>query len=298
VKIINAVTIVLALVLAVSVAAIWATSSVQDFMDANTNWNGIKNLYQHFKITGVTQLSELDGASSSDTLLVIPYLPYTQDELAGLGGFVRRGGTIILMDDFGFGNKLLEQFGLEARFSGQLLLDPLFCDRNPLLPRVSIFSDESLGHGIHLVTLNRPTVLSVAADDKVLAWSSPSSFLDNNRNGIQDTDEPAGSMALAATYTLGEGTLVLVSDPSIAINTMLALGDNLAFMNYLLSQGESSGEVLLDRAHLVESTLDVSKTRLLVLKENLSKPHALVGVVALVILVVSLNAVEKGNTNG
>ncbi len=297
-RMINALTIVLALVLVVSVSAIWFNSSVQDFMDANTNWNGIQDFYRQFDITSTTRLSDLNEVTRAGTLVVIPYLPYAEHEIDGLDAFVRRGGTILMMDDFGFGNTLLERFGIETRFSSELLLDPLFCDRNPLLPRVSIFDGEISERGISLVTLNRATSLAGAEDEHVLAWSSPSSYLDVNRNGVQDAEEPKGSMALAAAYTLGEGTLVLVSDPSLAINTMLTRGDNEAFLGYLLSLGNSTGDVLLDRSHLVESTLDVSKTMLLALEKTLSKPHAMVGVVAMVILVVSLNVVGKGNRIG
>jgi len=298
VKLIHAVTIVLALVLTVSCLAIWVSSSVQDFMDANTNWNGIQDFYERFEIASIEDVSDLAGVSPAAILVVIPYLHYAQDEIADLNRFMLNGGTILLMDDFGFGNDLLERFGVEARFSGELLLDPLFCDRNPLLPRVSLFAEALDKRGINLVTMNRGTTLTGVSEANALAWSSPISFLDVNADGVQDRDEPAGSMVLAARYILGQGALVLVSDPSVAINTMLARGDNLILMEYLLFQHSAGGEVLLDRSHLVESTLDISKTMLLNLREGLSRPQALVGVVALVMVVISLNAVGKGNRIG
>jgi hypothetical protein len=297
-KLNHIVTIVLALVLMVSSLAIWVSSSVQDFMDANTNWNGIQDFYQRFEITSVEDVSDLAGVSPSAILVVIPYLPYAQDEIAGLNRFILGGGTILLMDDFGFGNGLLERFGVEARFSAELLLDPLFCDRNPLLPRISLFAEALGERGINLVTMNRGTTLTGVSEANALAWSSPSSFLDANADGVQDRDEPAGSMVLAARYNLGLGALVVVSDPSIAINTMLARGDNLTLMEYLLFQHNAGSEVLLDRSHLVESTLDVSKTMLLNFRESLSRPQSLVGVAALVMMVISLNVVGKGNRIG
>ncbi len=46
---------------------------------------------------------------------------YTTSEILAIEAFVERGGTVLLMDDFGYSSNLAEQFGLE--FSGHRLYD-------------------------------------------------------------------------------------------------------------------------------------------------------------------------------
>ncbi len=291
------VTLVLSLVLVISLLAIWFNSSVQDFMEGNANWNGIKDFSAAFKAASTDSLTSFAPDAGKSILVAIPYLAYNNADLDVIRQFVQNGGTLLLMDDFGYGNSVLKNLNIDARFSGNLMLDPLFCDKNQMLPRIATFAPGLKVGGINSVTLNRGTALVNVADDHALAWSSSTSFLDLNQNEAQDSGEPTGPFAIAAKYQLGEGTVELVSDPSIIINTMLGRDDNQSLMRYLTTKADGLGSIFIDRSHLVESPVDVSKTMLIQARKALSNPYTLLGLVALVFTVVSLNMTGKEGTS-
>ena len=285
------------LVLVISLVCIWFFPSIQDFMASNVMWNGISHFSQEFKAENVDSLESLTEVPEDSILVAVPYLEYTGNELAAIKGFVDNGGTLLLMDDFGYGNTVLAYLGMEARFTNSPLLDPLFCYKNPSMPRITDFSAK-IG-GVNEVMLNHATTLTNVAEADVIAWSSSSSFLDLNENSSWDEGEPKGPFPVAAKFKPGKGTVALVADPSTVINTMVSRYDNYAFITYLTGRGGEQQEVLIDRSHLTKTPLDVSKIRLTNTREWLSNPYALLGMTALVFVVISrTTVVKKGETLG
>ena len=53
---------------------------------------------------------------------------YTSSEIISIENFVERGGTVLLMDDFGYSSNLASEFGLE--YTGHSLYDGEAYDRN------------------------------------------------------------------------------------------------------------------------------------------------------------------------
>jgi len=49
---------------------------------------------------------------------------------------------------------------------------------------------------------------------------------------------------------VGEGCVVAVADPSIIINSMIVLGDNMAFMENTVGLGGEKSKVVIDQSHL------------------------------------------------
>jgi hypothetical protein len=274
-------------VLVISLLCVWFFPSVQDFMAANEMWNGISEFSREFQAANIDSL----GAGTMParaTLVAIPYLDYTVAELIEIQRFVIGGGTLLLMDDFGYGNNVLAHLGVEARFSHRPLLDPLFCYKNPALPVITDFS--SPVSGIDEILMNHATILEKTLDATVVARSSASSFLDLNDNSAYDAGEPKGPFPVAASFKLGAGTVALVADPSIVINSTVSRFDNYGFV-VTLAGGQRP--FLIDRSHLPEAPLDVSKTKLTDLRRSLASPYLLVVLTALV-FVLAGTAVRKG----
>ena len=287
---------VIALVLAISLLSIWFYPSIQDFMAGNTMWNGIKSFSSEFDAENIDSLDELPGMPQGTVLISIPYLELSDDELAEIKQFVNDGGTLLLMDDYGFGNSVLEYLGVSVRFSNQPLLDPLFCYKNPWLPKITDFSPEVKESGINAVVLNHATVLTNAVASDIIAWSSGYSFLDTNENESWDQDEPRGPFPIAAKLNLGKGLVAIASDPSIMINSMVDRDDNYAFIQYLISHNGEEMDALIDRSHIAKAPLDISKMRLRSGREMLSSPYALVGIIALIFVGVSRYTLWKGES--
>ncbi len=285
------------LVLVISLVCIWFFPSIQDFMASNAMWNGISHFSREFKAENVDSLESPTEVPEDSILVAVPYLEYTENELAAIKGFVDNGGTLLLMDDFGYGNSVLAYLGVEARFTNQLLLDPLFCYKNPAMPRITDFNPKI--DGVDEVMFNHATTLTNVADTDVIAWSSSTSFLDLNENSSWDEGEPKGPFGVAAKFKPGKGTVALVADPSTVINTMVSRYDNYAFITYLTGRRGERQEVFIDRSHLTKTPLDVSKIRLTNTREWLSNPYALLGITALVFVVISrTTVVKKGETLG
>jgi hypothetical protein len=203
---------------------------------------------------------------------------YTFAEWRAIQYFLSRGGTVIIADDYGFGNSLLRYNNyldnpavshifdtpdVQYLFSGETLAD-VRVDRNPLLVRVTVPIWAGLEYEI---LLNDPScfVLNDNWDDPgprdrgqaervdpVIATSSAYGWIDENRNGARDPGEKAGVYPIIIEQ---EGML-LISDPSIFINDMYERMDNRRFAQALITRMVTvNGMVIFDESIHLESGL-------------------------------------------
>lgn len=286
------------IIVVISIICMWFYPSIQDFAASNRMWNGIKNFTSEFGASTIESPTSLPAAPEKTQLITIPYLDYTDQDLEQLRQFVEEGGSLILMDDYGYGNRLLEYLGVTVRLSGEPLLDPLFCYKNQWMPRVTDFSSELNNTGVKAVMLDHATAILDATNTDVVAWSSSTSFLDLNDNGAWEESEPKGPFPVAAEFRFGKGTVDVVSDPSLMINSVYGRDDNYQFMKYLLSRQGDIEKTLIDNSHLTKAPLDVSKTRLTEARQVLTTPYAVLGVLALIFVAVSGYTLRKGETFG
>jgi len=288
---------VVVLILVISLLCIWFYPSVQDFMASNMMWNGIRNFSSEFSADNIDSLDDLPDLPEKVVLVAIPYLEYGDEELSKMKQFVDNGGTLLLMDDYGYGNSVLTYLGVGAHFTNKPLLDPLFNYKNQWLPKITDLTPRVKESGIEVIVLNHATTLTNVEQTDIIAWSSTASFLDINENESWDEGEPKGPLPVATEVRFGKGKLVLASDPSIMTNSMVGRDDNYNFMKYLTSRNGEQMGILIDNSHLTKTPLDVSKTRLTGVREILSTPYPLLGIVALIFVVVSRYTLKKGESN-
>ncbi len=273
-------------VVLVSLLAIWLYPSGHDYMRENPFWNGLSDVSEEMDITLSNTSNDVLENPENMIMVEISYSSYTENELDMIAEFVGNGGVLILADDYGNGNNVAEKLGIEARFSGSELLDPLFCYKNPWLPKVTEFSDELREAGIESVALNHATALTDVKSAQVLAWSSASSFLDANGNGALDEGETRGPLPIAAELSANGGTVILITDPSIFINSMMGKDDNRAFLTYLTSDPGSHRETVMDVSRLPKSHLDGGKAGVDQARTRLSHPYSVMAVLGVVIMLV------------
>lgn len=289
---------VMVLILIISLLCIWFYPSVKDFMASNTMWNGIRNFCNEFDADNIDTLDDLPALAEQTTLVAIPYLEYSDEELHKIKRYVDDGGILLLMDDYGYGNDVLTYLGLDIRFSNKPLLDPLFCYKNQWMPKITDFASEVNDQNINVMMLNHATTLTNHEETQVLAWSSTTSFLDTDENEALSQDEANGPFPIAAKLLYGKGTIVIVSDPSVIISSMVSRDDNYRFIEYLTQHNSERQDILVDRSHLSKAPLDVSKIRIIDTRESLSSPYALIGITAVIFMVVSRYTLPKGATIG
>ena len=243
---------VLAGLLFVSVVVYFAASvnilgSPDDFSPTNTAWNGLSSFAA---LEHPTQLQNLSALPPDGTGFVLlengPSGPFSSVESRAVSSFVASGGTLILTDDQdGIANSLLTGLGLSSRFSGGLLVDPLFNFRNSYLvvaPTVSLSNVQSLA-------FNYATTLTVSDPGAlVLAYSSDFSHIYPAQPGGSVASAPHGPFPVAAQIPDGKGRVYLIADDSVFINSMISRNGNLALLDDL-----STGQMFLDTSHFAVS---------------------------------------------
>lgn len=223
---------VFALVSAVGI--MWAVPSVDDFSLDNPYWNGMSSAAAGL---GISDLASVGAPDPAGTVLLFagPDLPFSTGRVGEIASFLESGGVVVLMDDFGEGNSLLEGLGVPVRVNGSLLLDPLFMEKSRHYPRASAPEGSPLPEGME-VTMDYASILEIVPGTeqhgvRVLLESSAFSFLDLDGDGDHAVGEPYGPFPVAAEVSYGKGRLVVVSDPSILINSVYRVsGGNAEFM--------------------------------------------------------------------
>ncbi len=244
-------------------------STTADFSIFNSGWNGTSDLavstYKlgkfsptfEVKSTGtemqVAQVGldriSLDPVASA-LVEIGPTVPFTDSDGNIVGSFVRQGGTLLLADDFGTGNSLLTKMGATSRISGKLAMDLAF-DKKPQFPVLFDLRPSPLTRNVSTVLLNYPSSLTIdAATTTPVAYTSVASWLDTDNNGQRGLEEPSGPFVIMAQERLGNGTIVLLSDPSVLINGMgRYLNNSILKQNILSVLCTGRSAVLFDESH-------------------------------------------------
>jgi hypothetical protein len=239
-----------------------------DFSMYNGGWNGCSMFakethtigefhptiaYNHSTSTIIQQsFTEHHLSPDSSCLFIIgPQTPFSSEETRYVHEFVSNGGCLFLADDFGKANSLLNGLNTSSRFSNHLLLDLSF-EKNATFVALFTFHNHShiLTKDLSGLLLNYPTSLSLSPQATRLASTSQISWLDINENGKQDEIEPQGPFPVLSVEPYGKGEIVLLSAPSILINSMKPYLSNSQFRTNLLTYLlENRPTVIIDEGH-------------------------------------------------
>lgn len=243
-------------------------SSSADFSIFNTGWNGTSGIavstYKAGKFSPSFELrstggdvefirygiGDIDLDPASEALAIIgPTRDFSAAEGALVGDFVRAGGNLLLADDFGAANTLLEAMGAGSRFSGKLVFDLSF-GKSPEFPICYEIAPDVLTTNVTSLQLNYATSIVVGGSSDTLVWTSLASWSDTDGDRMQDFGEPSGPFSVLVREHLGSGEIVLLSDPSVLINGMREHLDNEVFASNLVavvSEGRSG--IYFDESH-------------------------------------------------
>mgnify|MGYP001626361160 FL=1 len=208
-----------------------------DFRLENPYWNGMESLSNRSLPVSMSDVPALDPRNYT-VLIIGPSTPFTSAEIDEVKMFLSKGGRVVLADEFGTGNQLLEAIGAPLRLNGSLLLDPLLNLGVPQLP----LAYSEWGR----IALNYATVLNATCPGcRVIANSSFFSYLDLNGNGRYDKDEPSGPFFVAISLRIHGGELIVLSDSSLFINSMLNRESNSELLRALI--GQTRPAVVVDK---------------------------------------------------
>ncbi|MCU4743612.1 DUF4350 domain-containing protein [Natronoglomus mannanivorans] len=252
----QAVALALATVLVLALG-VGAATSATDFGPYNPSWDGTSDLREELtaddEIDGtlIQDTSRYETAQANETVafVVAPESTYEGEDRERVADFVDRGGTLVVLENFGEpGNDLLEGVGAQARVDGQLLRDTTEYAESTRMPIATSTGDHRLSNVFEQLTLNYASAIDPGTepgDVTILARTSNHSYL-----GAADTDleeaEDLRSYPVASIESVGNGTVVAVSDPSITVNAMYGEPDNGVFIRALYADAET---VFLDYSH-------------------------------------------------
>ncbi len=227
----------------------------------------------------ISSLSVVNGINTNSVLVVLgATLDFSIIETSSLIDFFDRGCCLVIADDFGSGNRILdnlalmsinisslEQYGTfvsQVRFEGRLLLDGNSNDGGkPLLPVIDNFNDGGeIFHNTQRVIMNYATGIGILPGSnpnfRVLATSTTNSWVTSDWADPafdEERGDAKGPFALMGTIQIGNGLIVLISDPSIFVNDMIIRGDNRLFAEELftyLAQRTNTDTIIIDHYHL------------------------------------------------
>jgi len=252
------------------VLVIAASTSTAAFGVYNSAWDGATELQDVAATTGASttiarETTHYTQTTPNETVSVIlsPDQEYTEAEHQRLESFVDNGGTLIIADDYGStANRLLAALETEARVDGRPLRDEQFNYRSPAMPVANNVTNHSTVANVSALTLNHGTAVT-PQNASVLVRTSEYAYLDTNQNGTLDENEQVRSYPVATTEQRGQGTVIVVGDPSLFINTMLAQSDNRVFVRTLFAR---HSDVVLDYSHT--ATLPPLAVALLVVRNS------------------------------
>jgi len=253
--------VVLSAILILSISYYWP---IEDpYHPLNSGWNGCSKVASAAaNVTLLSSYSKLSPNSSSLLAIIGPNIQLSDEESSNVRSFLEAGGTVLVADDFGTGNSLLQRLEIGARFSGKPLADLYYYDKDPGFPIIRGFSPSSLTENVSVIILNRPSFLEIDNSSQVtrLASSSPFSFIDLSGENRPLANETIDSYPVMAAAKIGRGTLILISDPSMFVNDMIDLNDNMQLFRNMLRIGHSS--LFFDVAHLSRAPLTDWRIRL------------------------------------
>lgn len=244
----------LAIVLGIGLI-VGASTSGAAFGTYTHSWEGTSELRSEAQTAGAETIVATDTAEYEETpaegtvaVAVAADEQYGPEDRARLNEFVRSGGTLVIADDVGETNQLLQEIGASTRIVGDPLRDEREYHRSPALPVATQTADHPYVSESDSFTLNYGTALAPNGAD-VLIQTSEYAYLDANRNQRFDEGETLGARPVMTTEEIGEGEVVVISDSSSLINVMLERPGNRAFVQQLFAAHE---RVLIDQSQATD----------------------------------------------
>jgi hypothetical protein len=216
----------------------------------NPSWNGTSAFFSYLEETpGYIEIRESrDILSYNSSVLFIIGVEggFSSDEIRNYRRYAEQGNTIVIADDNGGSNVLLEGIGSTIRIiPGNLTsIGRVYDDSTSVLAFPTTtnvpFSDNGQ------ILLNKPGYTSGGVP---LFTTSLLSWIDSNGNERPDPEEELGRYPVLTSEKIGKGRVYVFSDPSVFINGMWQGGSwpgNIALIEDFAGSGSP---VLIDQVH-------------------------------------------------
>lgn len=188
-----------------------AFAELLDYEAESADWTGLSQFVAIAQVTGarVETATELDYSALDPSQPLVIVYPREPLDVRQLAQYVSDGGRILLADDFGESESLLERLEIQRIVTSPGNLPHTnFANGNRALPVITSRGSHPLLTGVNRVVANHPAVI-------------------NNAGGpVLRYDEGGG---FVYDMNLGDGKVIVVADASIFINGMINVAENDVF---------------------------------------------------------------------
>jgi len=245
VKISNLILVVALIIIAVLLIGRFNFSEA-DFSMYNPAWNGMTQFSANGSLKQLNKVSDISGVGENTVVMFVsPTINFTEEEVNQVSAFLRRGGKVIVMDDFGTANSLLINLSSPVTLYQLPLCDDESYYRQYSFPVITDIKHSALTDNVSELVLNHPATLNTTGNTTILASTTELSWLDIDANLWINGAELYGKFPVIASAQYGQGELIVVSDPDVIVNVMLDKGNNSVFASNILK----SGTVYMDISH-------------------------------------------------
>lgn len=213
------------LVIAASALLLHLSSTDAEFSRYNLQWNGTSDFFDALESRGSVMIRDpaVLGSRQNETLLMIaPRRAPTEAEGTEYERFVNTGNTLVLVDDFGSGNEILEAIGSSVRLDHGKLSSHSREFEVSYAPIGYPVAGRWLVADLSKVVFNHPVAVSGGYP---LINTTHLSWIDDDGDGRVNRLEPMKQFTVATVEDIGPGRVVVIGDASLFINAMQGLPD-------------------------------------------------------------------------
>ncbi len=177
--------------------------------------------------------SDLYGYNVTQYYLVVPFASAPDNEtLTAIANWVGRGGSLVVLDEEGYSNTVLENLSLEARIENITVYDPYMNNGDRAEPVASATLDNiTLRLCFHTVSLLR------TKDGEILAHTSPLAYADLDHSGYYSFSDKLGSYPLVVLLRTWASEILVIPDTDFLSNHCVTASNNTVLL-YMLFQGK------------------------------------------------------------
>jgi hypothetical protein len=214
------------------------------FASYNTDWTGTSDLRtdaiadENTTVAIDSPVTTPPPVTAKTTALVLDVPNETAIVETTAADVLANGGTVVITNEVPAPtNTLLEALGATVRVQSGPVRDPESYYRQPVLP-IATMTNATGEPAETELTLNHAGTLA-PGNAAVLARTSQLSYVDRNGNEQFDTAESLAARPVMTQESVGNGTVVVISDSSVFINVMYDRGGNRGLAQWLYAESDT-----------------------------------------------------------
>ena len=223
------------------------------FSPNNYGWNGLQGVSSAYHVKFTTSLSSLP--TRAVLAILQPSVSFSSAYANSVRSFLLGGGTVLVADKSGVANSLLDRIGASITIESQYSIsDSVYNWKAKSVP-TALVPPGAVSRATYLanvsgIALNQPSPLALTSSEA--SQAALTSQFSETQTGAK------GPFVVMATEKVGAGTLIVVGDSQLLLNSGWNIADNKVLIGNLFA----NTSVFIDASHWVNSPLTSSTAQL------------------------------------